>query len=274
MMTLRPALILTLTLLASPVLAEVTVTGQSLDVELVAADALPPAPTPSGDMEACGHLFLTDPATAGGQVAATKGWLVTGELPLGDLTAVSFVADAYFVGSGACEVTDGNVGFFQGDRLVALLYGTDAESLMIGWIRPFGTGLRVLTGDALPGASVDLAYDGATLALSDPAREEPVCNGAANVPGIEGLPIDEARKLVMAQGWQPIPGNPEDQAFGIAADLAGLGVPEVESCAGTGFGFCAYAYQGPVGSLRVITAGEGGESGGLPIVSGYDVACN
>jgi hypothetical protein len=47
----------------------------------------------------------------------------------------------------------------------------------------------------------------------------------------------------------------------------------VQECSGTGFGFCDYAYAGPAGTLSVITMGEIGEDGRLPVVSDYGVDC-
>ena len=77
----------------------------------------------------------------------------------------------------------------------------------------------------------------------------------------------------MQAGWQPVPGDPAQQALGWAKDIAAAGVPEVEDCSGTGFAFCAFTYARPAGTLSVVTAGEGGEDGSLPAVSRYWVDC-
>lgn len=272
-MSRRLAVIAILTCHASPTLADLSVGSDALGLDLVALDTLPPAPAAKGDTGLCSHLFVETTTTPGGQDATTKGWHVTAELPFGDLTAVSFVGQASPATSGTCELLDGNVGFYSGGQLVALLYSTEPDELMIGRIRPFGDGLRIISGDVLPGTTADLVRVGDRITATDPAKEEPVCSGTGLVPDIEGFPIDEARKSLMRAGWTPVPGDPAQQGLGWAKDIAAAGVPEVEDCSGTGFAFCAYRYTGTAGDLSVVTAGEGGESGGLPLVSSYGVDC-
>ncbi|HLQ17521.1 MAG TPA: hypothetical protein VK146_00970, partial [Tabrizicola sp.] len=152
-------------------------------------------------------------------------------------------------------------------------YGTDAEALLIGSLRPFGTGIRILSGDLLAGTTADVTYNGTALTVTPPADQEPVCDAAGVVPTIENQPIDKARKLLLQSGWTPVPGDPEQQSFGMARDLAAAGITEVGDCSGTGFGFCAFSYTGAAGELSVITAGEGGEDGSLPTVARYGVDC-
>lgn len=266
-------LALLLSLAASPVLADPKLASQVPGLDIVPLATLPAAPRDQGETEFCSHLFRDSPTTPAGQAAAALGWHVTAEAPLGDLTAVSFVGSATPATSGTCELQDGNIGLWSGDQLTALVYGTDPDALLIGSLRPFGTGLRILSGDLLAATTADLTYDGATLTVTPPASVEPVCNATASVPGIETLPIDQARKLLMQSGWTPVPGDPEAQSFGMATGLVAAGIIEVGDCAGTGFGFCAFTYTAPAGELSVITAGEGGEDGSLPAVVRYGVTC-
>jgi len=261
------------TTLATPALADLQLSSQVPGLDLVALQALPSAPKDQGETERCARLFVETPGTPGGQDAAAKGWHVTAEIPLGDLTAVSFVASATPATSGTCALIDGNVGFYDQGRLVALVYSTQPEKLLIGRLRPFGDDLRLSSGDVMPGTVADLRHDGDSLTVTTPASVEPVCNGTALVPAIEGLPIDKARELLIGAGWQPIPGDPEQQAFSQAAEIVARGLPEVEDCSGTGFAFCAFGYTGPAGTLDVITVGEIDETGGLPQVSRYGVDC-
>jgi hypothetical protein len=260
---------------ATPTLAETQYSSQVPGLALVALDALPVARVDQTAVEFCDHLFVATPETAAGHAAQAQGWKVTTELPFGDLTAVSFVGGAIPATSGTCELIDGNVGFFAGDQLVALLYRSEGDDPMIGRLEPFGEGdLRVLSGDLLPSPVADLQWSGtdgiAAMALAD---EEPVCGGTASVPNIYNLPIDKARGRLIEAGWQPVPGDLETQSQSWAAHIAAAGVPEVEDCSGTGFGFCAYSYTRPIGELSVVTAGEGGEDGSLPSVSSYGVSC-
>lgn len=259
--------------LASPALAELSLRSQAAGLEIVAIDNLPAAPQDQGDTDFCSHLFVETVSTPGGQDAAAKGWHVTAELAFGDLTAVSFVGSAEPATSGTCALQDGNVGLYSGTQLVALVYGTQPDQLLIGRIRPFGDGLRILSGDVLPGTVADLVRLGDEIQAVDPAGQEPVCNGAGVVPDIEGLPIDAARKALIGAGWEPVPGDPARQGLGQAQDIAAAGVPEVDDCSGAGLAFCAYRYAGAAGALSVITAGEVTETGGLPQVSSYGVDC-
>ena len=271
-MSFRLALTLATTF-ATPAMAELALSSQFPGLDLVPLATLPNAPDPQGEAGYCTHLFIDSISGPGAKDATGKGWHVTAEAPFGDLTAVSFVGDAIPSTSGTCELLDGNVGLYQGGQLVALLYSTQPDKVMIGRIRPFGDGLRVLSGDVLPGTTADLVRTLDAVSVTPPAAEEPVCNGTATVPGIETLPIDKARVLLQGAGWKPVPGDPTQQRLGWARDLAAAGVPEVEDCSGTGFAFCAFRYSGAAGDLTVVTAGEGGEDGSLPTVARYGVDC-
>jgi hypothetical protein len=252
-MTLRFTALLAV--LATPALAETQVSSQIKGLAIVAADTLPPAPGGQEEVEFCTHLFAPDITTAAGREVQAKGWIVTTELPFGELTAVSFIGSASPATSGTCALQDGNVGFFAGDRLVALLYATDSGAELIGSVRPFGdSGLRVLSGDLVPTPVADLQRDGTGIAVTPLAAEDPVCSGAASVPNVYLMPIDKARERLIAAGWTPASDGPED-------------------CSGTGFGFCSYRFTNSVAGLSVITAGEGGEDGSQPPVVRYAAEC-
>lgn len=166
--------------------------------------------------------------------------------------------------SGACKLLDGNVGFYSGGQLVALLFGTRADAPMIGSLRPVSDGLRILSGALIAGSVADLSQDGSALIVTLPATEEPVCNAAAVVPAIEGQPIDKARSLLMQSSWQPVPGDPTQQGLGWARDIAAAGIPEVEDCSGTGFGFCSFLHSGPAGELSASRPAKAGRMAAVP----------
>lgn len=231
---------------------------------------LPAAPAATGERQYCSHLF-TDPETEAGRAVRGKGWEVTGEVPLGPWTAVSFVGDWLPSTSGTCDLIEGNIGLFSGAQLVGLVYSADPDAQLIGRATAFGpAGLRIFDGSVLPGPVADLRLIGTDVAVTPPAPEEPVC-GSATVPYIHGLPIDMARGLLAEYGWRPVP-QPA-AVSGMAQEIAAAGVTEVEDCAGTGFGFCSYAYEGPAGGLSVATAGEPSDDYGLPAVVGHSVRC-
>lgn len=261
-----------LALSAFPASAELA--SQIPGLDIVALDRLPQAPTAKGDVDVCGHLSIT-PETAAGRAALAQGWIVTAEAPFGDLTAVSFVGSFVQGTSGTCLRQDGNVGFFAGDRLTAVIYAKDAAEMPLGVIAPFAeTGLRLWSGDYLPMPIADIRPQADGISVIPLAATEPVCNGTAEVPLIYNLPIDIARKELAKAGWQPVPFTGDrSESRGLDAEIAARGVPEVDICSGTGFGFCGYAYAGPAGSLGVTTIGEFGEDGSFPIVASYGVDC-
>ncbi|MGL5008889.1 MAG: hypothetical protein ACRC6I_03345, partial [Paracoccaceae bacterium] len=181
------------TALSGPTLAEPQYSSQLDGLEIVALDTLPTAPP--FDDEGFNCDTVRSPETPAGLAVAAQGWRVTDELALGDLTAVSFVASFEPAMRDQCYRFDGNVGFFSGDQLVALLYATESERTMIGDIQSIsGGGLRVRSGDRFSVPVADLQRIGSDdIAVVPLPSEEPVCEGAASVPNIYGMPIEEAR---------------------------------------------------------------------------------
>lgn len=235
-------------------------------IRIAATTTLPAAP--AFDVEFCDHLFDKPKGEAAKAVAA-KGWKITGELSAGRYQAVSFVGGAEPATSGACELSKGNVAFFEGGVLKAIAYGA-GKGPMIGRILPTGDGdLRIWDGDIVPGPVADVRISGdGGLAIGKVAAEEKVCGGKAVVPNIYGMPINRARAALQKAGWKPVAAAPEGEDPRLEA-LVAQGVVEAESCSGTGFGFCAFNYRGPAGTLGVTTVGDGE----FPSVSSYGVAC-
>lgn len=257
------------------------VASQVSGLTIVPLDRLPAAPAAGEDQSYCTHLLVETLTTPAGRAVQDKGWGVTGEVALAaGLTAVSFVGTYAAATSGTCELSDGNVGLFAGDQLVALVYATEPGTSTLAYVQPFGNqgGARLFSGDVVPATEADLrALDlgaaGLGILVTPPALEERLCQDAATVPLIDGLPIDLARALLTRAGWQADPAAGAQRSPGQAQDLAAAGFPEVEDCSGTGFGFCAFSYTGPAGQLSVTTMGEMGEDGSLPIVAGASVTC-
>lgn len=270
----RCALTLTTALSLCPPVALAEEAGKLLLASQVAGvviaplAALPAAPKPSAGLDECRHLTVEAPSSAAGLLVAEKGWSVTGEGNLGPYSVVSFIGDAEPATSGTCLLLQGNIGFWSGDDLVAVIYGLEGGP-SIGGIYERSNGLRISTGELLSSTLGDLQLIGGRDILLAPPGGEVAC-GSAELPFIEGLPIDMARKLLIEKGWQPeIIGG---QGIGMAETIAKT-VPEVEDCAGTGFAQCAFAYTHPAARLSVITAGEIAEDGTLPSVIGTSTSC-
>jgi hypothetical protein len=281
------AAIAALPFLTAPALGQGVATGAAqaagtLRVQSVVAalrfvplQRLPRAPASAAgeDRASCGHLLATPRSPAGRQVAEA-GWGVTMEVGIGPYQAVSFVGAFERGTSGSCQLGEGNIGIFRGAELAAIAYAPANASRTIGRVVALEQeGLRIWDGDFLsqPVADLRLGADG-SLTILPLAAEEAVCNGAARVPNIYGKPINEARTLLERSGWAPVvsPGRAERERLdGRVAALVRRGVPEVEDCSGTGFGFCGYTYRGAAGTLSVTSVGDDDS----PAVSGYQARC-
>lgn len=233
---------------------------------------LPRAPGAVEGLDECSHLTVK-PASEAGRVVAGRGWAVTGEAKLGtSLRAVSFAGGFERGTSGTCQVNDGNVGVFDGSKLVALLYAEKGAEQSLGRIEALeGGGVRVLGGDFLPTPLGDIrSIDDYKFEFNPVAASDGVCGGRAKVPNINNMPIDKARAALRANGWMPVPSSEQDRTDNRVADLVKLGVVEAEACSGTGLGYCNFNYRGEAGTLSVTTVGDND----YPSVSDYDVKCN
>jgi hypothetical protein len=82
------------------------------------------------------------------------------------------------------------------------------------------------------------------------------------IPNLNGLTYHEARKKLMAEGWQPrtIPLNYRDEGTaesGNALIFIKQGYEEVVDCSGTGMGYCLFEFSDVYGNfLKVVTAGQ------------------
>ncbi|ONG45850.1 hypothetical protein BKE38_25975 [Pseudoroseomonas deserti] len=235
--------------------------------------SLPRAPA-GADGRLCG--FSKPGETPAGRLVSRAGWAVTGEERLGRLQAVSFAGEFESGTSGSCAIRQGNVALFEGEQLLAIAYARPGARRSIGGVLPLEiagqpAGLRLWDGDFLSQPLADLrAQPDGTLALLPLAAEETRCQGRAVLPNLYGRPITEARRLLQQRGWTPIPGDrANDGVGGREAALVKAGVVEVDSCSGTGFGYCRFGYRGAAGLLDVTTVGDNT----VPTVSDYGVRC-
>lgn len=72
------------------------------------------------------------------------------------------------------------------------------------------------------------------------------------------MPYHKARKIILQNGWKPVPGNTPDENIGIPAlAFQDLGYTEVDDCSGTGMGYCTFYFQDNKGEyLRIGTEGS------------------
>ena len=234
------------------------------DLRIAPASTLPTNPQPKSVDEYCSGYAIEKPTTLGGKLASTHGWIVTSETKLGGYDAITFVGSLDPMTSGTCVHRDGNLAVFDGPRLKAIGYrskppkGADPDNL--AFINGLGVAdqidprrIRLYWGLPSPPFADVILSDG--IFIEPTAKEDRVCSGVAKIPNLFDSNIWQARKKLRSYGW--LPKKPDELETG-GEDLVRRGVTEVESCSGTGYGFCAFNYRHRKGfDLRVITMGEG-----------------
>ncbi|TWI33940.1 hypothetical protein [Paracoccus sulfuroxidans] len=256
--------------------------AQALDVasqisrfQISKLTSLPKNSAAASDEPACGAI--TSPRTPAGQKVAGADWIVTGEETHDSLTLVSFVGETSSGTSGSCLLTQGNIGIFQNDALQALIYADASRPSGLGSVDAVeGNRIRIFDGDYLPVPVADLRIiDNDLLILSSVAERDSFCDGKATAPNVYGLPIHLARRLLLAEGWQPAPNPPDAEESVVSGYVEHLRktMPEVQECSGTGFGFCSWEYRkDPDQALSLTTAGEAADDSSPQIVS-FTVGC-
>ncbi|TDN54833.1 hypothetical protein EC843_101891 [Buttiauxella sp. JUb87] len=257
-----------LCLIISPIFLSTTAAADGLQVSstvnglhIIATDKLPSAPPELTTEEQALNCDRDPPQTGEGKSVSTQGWKVIDEVSSGNTTIVGFFSKGEEGTSGSCFVKNGNVAIFNKGILQALIYGdeiTDDSYSILGAVSKTNLVNTFRLREFFPGmtAVADLIYDGKVARVKPVAPLEPYCEGTAPVPNIFGKDIKSARKALINYGW--IPEKVEaDRGDTRARQLNDEGVTEVNSCSGTGFGFCNFDYKREGGaSLNVMTVGD------------------
>jgi hypothetical protein len=166
-------------------------------------------------------------------------------------------------------VSQGNVALFNGAQLLALIYADKKGQLSIGRITAIKDRLRILDGDlvAMPVGDIRLA-ENQSVDVEPLAAEEQVCEGKATAPNVYGKPITDARRAILAEGWEPFQSPPPSYSDPLGDDLRKMGIVEATDCSGTDFAYCSYYYHRGDMELGVTSFGDG-----TPTVSNYEAAC-
>ncbi|MDO5643681.1 MAG: hypothetical protein Q4G26_15010, partial [Paracoccus sp. (in: a-proteobacteria)] len=155
-------------------------------------------------------VLLDQPETAAGRLVRQQGWGVAGEQQQGDYTFVSFAGEVGQGTSGGCMLFKANVGIFQGDRPVAVIYTAGTEEDEFGPLRAIEPeGIRIFNGGMLPMPVGDLHLREGTITLTPVAERDSFCGGKVTVPSLYNLPIERVQQLVRAEGWQANPPDAE-----------------------------------------------------------------
>lgn len=240
---------------------------------LVPLGVLPHSPE-NGSLDPFCTQYRAKTTTAAGREVAKRDWIVTSEAPLGRYTVVTF-ASGFGAGTSAiCFARHTNLGVFDGTTLVALGYTARKAGWQLGTADRLESGALLIWGGDGPAPPVgELREENGGLRLTRVAAESTYCQGRAVVPNVYGKPLDTARRILIAHGWQPLrPREKPDPADG-AATLARHGIIEAEACSGTGMGYCALRYRSTAGVLGVTTAGGEPDKPAENTVIDYQVAC-
>ncbi|MBO9713699.1 hypothetical protein [Sphingomonas sp.] len=237
------------------------VTGASL-VRLAELPSVKPLPA---DQSWCDERFIA-PKSAAGKLASGKGWHVTQEATFRQFQVVLVVRGLEAMTSGRCKGIDANLAFFEGDRLVGVLFAKGKDGVAIDSVEQVGDHLRVWSPDPVAQGQVNLS--GANLSFDRVTGDDLVCGGKYRVPtAILSQTYPEARRTLAAAGWSPLPSKAEVDFGG---DLRKR-FPETDSCAGTGYGECGFTWIAAdrLAAMSITTLGGPDE----PTMSGYSVAC-
>lgn len=237
-------------------------------IETKLLSQLPKAPASAKSREDCD--VVVGPKSAGGEIADGLGWGVTGEAKLGPYDSVSFAGAFEPSTAGSCEIDQGNIALFSGSQLVMIIYASKSSKLSIGRIIEDEDGLRIVDGSLaqMPVGEVRLLGDH-SIEVAPQAAEQSVCGGKALVPKVDGKPVTEARKQIIAKGWEPFRSPaPTYQDFE-GDDLRKSGIIEATDCSGTGLGSCSYYYH--EGDMELSLTSYGDQK---PTVDGHQIACD
>ena len=211
-------------------------------------------------------------STVPGKQVAKLGWIVTSEAQLGRFQVVTF-ASGFTPGTSAlCYARNANIAIYEGAKLVALAYTSRSGDLHLGAVETLESGALLVWGDP-PGSPIGELHDAnGTLRLTGISPDRTFCRHRATVPNVYGKPFNVARKILIANGWRPIRSSEGSERWFAETELVKRGVIEVESCSGTGVGYCKFNYERPTGVLSVITVGGDPDPANDTVVR-YEVEC-
>lgn len=215
----------------------------------------------------CAERFVK-PASAAARLAEQKGWRVLQEAKFHQLQAVLIVRGLEQMTSGRCASIDANIAFFDGGRLVGVLYPKGKDAIAIGAMELVDNHLRIWSPDPAAQGQVDL--DGTNLTFDRITGSDRVCNGKYRVPAVFGQPYPEARRTLIAAGWRATPST-EEMVEDERLTRYRRRFPEFDYCAGTGYGECSFTLTAAddVTRLTVTTLGDIDDAR----VSSYSVSC-
>jgi hypothetical protein len=243
-------------------------------IVLTAATDLPRSPENGAIPEECSGYRNQPHESDAARLVAARGWIVTSEARLDQYEVVGFASGFDPMTSGICFFRNGNLAIFEGTALVAIAYATPAAKLTLGSAdMAEGHGLLVLSGNGPTAPIGELRQEGGVLKLAELSAGRTFCSGTVAVPTIYGESIRDARAILMAKGWKPRPPDRGLSPDDFGAGLIAQGIDEVQTCSGTGVGYCGFDYSGPGGVLSVTTIGGDWQTGAEDTVIDAEPNC-
>lgn len=212
---------------------------------------------------------LVQPKSAGGKLAAAKGWRVAQEETFHKLQAVLILRGYEQMTSGRCNSIDPNIAFFEGTKLIGVLYPKGKDGIGISAMEIINDHLRVWSTDPMAQGQINLA--GENLTFDKITGSDSVCGGKYRVPAIFGLRYSAARRVLATAGWTPRPHQNATEIDDRTRDYRKR-FPETDACAGTGYAECRFSLRASDGQawINVDTLGEDDD----PYVNMYDASCD
>jgi hypothetical protein len=202
--------------------------------ELPKVTSLPRDSNPNGF---CEERYI-EPKTAAGKLAERRGWRVRQEKRFHQFEAVVIVRGLTPLFGDRCQAVDPNIAFFEGDRLIGILYPKGKDGIRIDSLELVNNHLRIWSEDPVAEGQVDL--DGANLHFDAITGSDLVCNGKDRVPAMFGDTYPQARAALIAAGWSPVPS--EEELRGEVYTEARKRFPELDYCLDTGYGECGFTF--------------------------------
>jgi hypothetical protein len=112
-----------------------------------------------------------------------------------------------------------------------------------------------------------VAFGGACLFAAAPAMAASCDLGRAPpVPVVKNLPYKQARDLILAGGWLPVPGRPHNTLSDNETSFRERGFIELQFCRMNDESSCRFEYSSPSGAILWITT-SGDENPALASVA-------
>jgi len=247
---------------ASPVFSQVILESKIDDIFISEIREIPRGPTPNftGNCE----YFSVESQSSLAIEISKLGWMVTSEVEHGPFHFVSFAGSATSITSGMCFIEQTNIAIFKDNFLIALVYTGPNNSHELAALETNQKGaVSVISGGGVRYSSHEFEFRGNRITL-DKEASSLVC-GRHLVPQLSEYPILEARNQLAKYGWFPVDWesylktdagkNSVKDDFYQNARLE-YGLPEIETCSGTGVGYCSLIYQHDYAFLNVTTVGD------------------